>query len=286
MHSSMNLWIAMPIALLFLAETLWPVRARTRARHRRWPLNGALYLVHTLCVGSILRLVLGVPSYWVALHYADFGLLRHAPLAARWIGGLLALDFAFYCQHVLLHRSDFLWRFHRLHHSDLEVDFSTAGRSHPVEILFTSLAKTAVVLVVGVPATTVLAFETILEFSRFFVHTNVRVPAGIQRWVGLLWVTPPTHLVHHSCKRREGNSNFNAQLVLWDKLCGTYCPAPPDPTNPPWRLGLSEARKDPSPSLWHALIDPLRPTSFAQASTAAAADQAAHGGGRGLRTGP
>ena len=142
-----------------------------------------------------------------------------------WIGipiAVLFLDLVVYFQHVALHAVPALWRLHRVHHSDLHFDVTTAVRFHPAEILISTAIKCAAVAAVGAPVVAVLAFEVILNAMAMFNHGNVRMPASIEPALRALLVTPDMHRVHHSRDARDQVVNFGFNLSLWDRFLGTY----------------------------------------------------------------
>ncbi len=207
-------------------EVLAPRRAQAIARAARWPSNIGVVVLDTLLV----RLVFPTTAVGLALvaEARGWGLIHAAGLTG-WAGVLLAfaaLDLAIYLQHVLFHAVPALWRLHRMHHADLEIDVTTGARFHPIEILLSMGLKLGVVAALGAPATSVLAFEVLLNATSMFNHSNVRMPEaldGALRWVV---VTPDMHRVHHSIVARETNSNFGFNLPWWDRLFGTYRAAP------------------------------------------------------------
>ena len=109
-----------------------------------------------------------------------------------------------------------------MHHADLELDLTTGFRFHPIEIVLSMLIKIAVVLAFGIPAAAVLVFEIVLNATSMFNHSNVAIPARLDRIVRWLVVTPDMHHVHHSIERAETDSNFGFNLAWWDRLFGTY----------------------------------------------------------------
>jgi sterol desaturase/sphingolipid hydroxylase (fatty acid hydroxylase superfamily) len=140
--------------------------------------------------------------------------------------GFLVLDLAIYAQHVAFHKVSLLWRLHRMHHADLDIDVSTGLRFHPIEIILSMLIKIAIVILIGVPAIAVIAFEVVLNATSMFNHSNAAMPLWLDRIVRMLVVTPDMHRVHHSVLRHETDSNFGFNLPWWDRLFGTYCPQP------------------------------------------------------------
>jgi sterol desaturase/sphingolipid hydroxylase (fatty acid hydroxylase superfamily) len=134
----------------------------------------------------------------------------------------VALDLAIYAQHVVFHKVPWLWRLHRMHHADLDIDVSTGLRFHPIEILLSMLIKIGVVVAIGVPPVAVVAFEVALNATSMFNHSNVAMPVWLDRIVRLFVVTPDMHLVHHSIRRHETDSNYGFNLPWWDWIFRTY----------------------------------------------------------------
>jgi len=122
----------------------------------------------------------------------------------------------------MFHAVPALWRLHRVHHADPDFDVTTGARFHPIEIVLSMLIKFAVIAVLGAPAAAVLVFEVLLNATSMFNHANLRLPAGVDRILRLLLVTPDMHRVHHSMEVAEANSNFGFNLPWWDRLFGTY----------------------------------------------------------------
>ncbi|MFC7691973.1 sterol desaturase family protein [Paeniroseomonas aquatica] len=151
---------------------------------------------------------LGVPG-WVAV-----------PVA------ILLLDLAIYLQHRVFHHVPALWRLHRMHHADPELDATTGLRFHPIEILLSLGIKVAIVVALGAPPVAVLAFEVLLNATSLFNHADIRIPPRLDVWLRRLVVTPDMHRTHHSEVRAETDSCFGFCLPWWDHLFGTYRAAP------------------------------------------------------------
>jgi sterol desaturase/sphingolipid hydroxylase (fatty acid hydroxylase superfamily) len=173
------------------------------------------------------------------------------------IVSVMVLDLAIYLQHVLFHAVPALWRLHRMHHADLEVDVTTGLRFHPIEILLSTGIKLAVVTAVGAPAAAVLIFEVLLNATSIFNHSNVRIPADIDRILRWFVVTPDMHRVHHSILRRETNSNFGFNLPWWDRLLGTYR-AQPAAGHAAMTIGIEQFRDPRELGLDRMLLQPFR----------------------------
>ena len=211
---------------IFVAMAVWEVLAPRRdqklARGTRWPSNIGIVVLDTVLV----RLVFPTTAVGLALvaEGRGWGLFRALDLPA-WASvplAVVALDFAIYLQHVLFHAVPALWRLHRMHHADLEIDVTTGARFHPIEILLSMGIKLGIVAVLGTPAVAVLAFEMLLNATSMFNHSNVRMPIWLDRVLRWIVVTPDMHRVHHSIVARETNSNFGFNLPWWDRLFGTY----------------------------------------------------------------
>ena len=170
---------------------------------------------------------------------------------------LLVLDLSIYLQHRLFHHVPVLWRLHRMHHADLDVDVTTGARFHPVEILVSLGIKFAVVAGLGAPALTVLLFEILLNGTSMFNHSNVRMPEKVERAMRWLVVTPDMHRVHHSILRRETDSNFGFNFPWWDRIFSTYRPQP-EAGHDGMTLGLDRFRDPRELRLDRMLPQPFR----------------------------
>ncbi len=217
---------ASTFALMALLETLLPRRELRFNRRLRWPANLGITLLNTV----IVRLVFPVAAVEFALRReaAGSGLLNAVDIATPLsiCIAVVLLDLAIYAQHVVFHRVPLLWRLHRMHHTDNDIDVTTGARFHPVEILLSMLIKFAIIAAIGAPATAVLLFELILSSSALFNHSNFALPATADRLLRLVIVTPDMHRVHHSVVVTETNSNYGFNLSIWDRLFGTYVAQP------------------------------------------------------------
>ena len=218
--------IAIPALLLVLlasAEAIWPRRALVLGRNPRWRTH-ALFFLSNAVVGRLLSflVVVGVAANWAEAH--RFGALNLVAMPL-WVQAAIAfifLDFAVWFQHFLMHRNPLLWRMHAVHHSDRDLDVTTALRFHPVELIVSTFYKSAIVALLGVPLLVALAFELWLNANALFNHSNIRLPRRFDRVLRLFLVTPDMHMVHHSTRVDEQKKNFGFALTLWDRLFGTY----------------------------------------------------------------
>lgn len=257
------------LSAALLWETLAPARLRVKPRLSRWVTNTTIVALDTL----MLRVAFPVLAVGVALgaERAGVGLFNLTDLPF-WLEVALAvilLDFLIYAQHVLVHRVPFLWRLHRMHHADPDVDVSTALRFHPLEIAFSMVLKIAAVLALGAPAIAVILFEIILSSMALFNHANAALPRWLEPLARALLVTPDMHRIHHSQRMAETNSNYGFNLSIWDRLFGTYTRASQD--GPDFPLGLEEYDEAPTDRLgWNLLLPfkTLHPTASAKKMTA------------------
>jgi sterol desaturase/sphingolipid hydroxylase (fatty acid hydroxylase superfamily) len=229
------------LAAMALWEILAPRRARTLPRRRRWPANLGIVVLNTLVVRALFpAAALGMA---LSAQTHGWGLLNQyaVPAWAAAAAGIVLLDLVLYLQHVMFHAVPALWRLHRMHHADLDIDVTTGARFHPVEIALSMLVKFAAIAALGVAPAAVLVFELLLNATSMFNHANVRIPAPLEPALRWLLVTPDMHRVHHSVERDETDSNFGFNLPLWDRLFGTYR-AQPRAGHQAMAIGIPELR--------------------------------------------
>src|SRR6516225_6194715 len=246
---------------VLVAMALWevaaPRRQRSYSRARRWPSNLAIVALNT----GLMRILLPGTAVSLALLGAKrgWGLLNNLPLPwwSAVVGSVVLLDLAIYLQHVMFHAVPALWRVHRMHHADLDFDVTTGARFHPIEIILSMLIKFGVVAALGAPALGVLIFEVLLNATSMFNHGNIRIPAGIDRYLRWLVVTPEMHRVHHSIIVDETNSNFGFNLPWWDRLLGTYRDQPAA-GHELMTIGIEQFRESRELLLDRMLLQPFR----------------------------
>ncbi|MDF0644950.1 MAG: sterol desaturase family protein [Nitrospira sp.] len=207
-------------------ELLAPRRALTASKCCRWGGNLTIVVVNTVIArlffmgGVVATAVMAQESGWGLLNLVEGPAWLEVALA------IVSLDFIIYWQHQVFHVVPILWRFHMMHHSDLDLDVSSGVRFHPVEIVLSTFIKAVSVAALGVAPLAVVIFEIVLNASSLFNHGNVRMPLGLDRILRWVVVTPDMHRIHHSTNVRETNSNFGFNVPWWDRLFGTYCPEP------------------------------------------------------------
>ena len=231
MNNGLGLWAAAVPALVFailaLSEQVRPRRKLALGRHPRW-ITHAVFFITNAAVGRAMAyiVVVGGPivgaETWAAAN--GFGLFNLTSWP-WWVEAALAvilLDFAVWFQHLMLHRIGFLWRMHKVHHSDRDLDASSALRFHPLELIVSTLYKSVLVGLLGVPVLTALLFELWLNANALFNHSNLSLPKWTDRMIRPILVTPDMHFVHHSIVVGEQNKNYGFAISAWDRLFGTY----------------------------------------------------------------
>lgn len=144
------------------------------------------------------------------------------PYALHFILCLILLDLSLYFWHRLVHQSSFLWRFHLVHHLDVDMDASTALRFHFGEIFFSALYRCSIALLIGANLKMILVFESIILFLSLFQHANICLPIKIETILHWFIVTPRMHQNHHSRVLKELNSNFATNFSGWDRIFKTF----------------------------------------------------------------
>lgn len=211
---------------VFMLVALWEVAAPQRelklSRRRRWSANLGIVALNTVLVrlvfpaAAVGMAVLSTERGWGLLNNFAVPLWLAVPLA------VVAMDFVIWLQHVMVHAIPALWRFHRVHHADLDYDLTTGSRFHPIEIMLSMGVKFGAILLLGAPILAVVVFEVLLSACAMFNHGNIRLPGSVDRALRWVMVTPDMHRVHHSVEDDESNSNFGFNLTWWDRLFGTY----------------------------------------------------------------
>ena len=213
--------------LMAILEAKLPRRAHNlkHVRGMRWLNNFSLALIASVVTRLILPISL--VSFAIACQNSSWGLFNQAFFLnvnslTIFIVSLILFDCIIYWQHRIFHYVPFLWRLHKVHHSDQSFDVTTGIRFHPLEILLSIAIKFAVVFIFGISAESIIVFEVMLNALALFNHSNVKIPLGIDYYLRKLIVTPDMHRVHHSQIPSETNSNFGFNISLWDRLFGSY----------------------------------------------------------------
>ena len=210
------------LILIFIIELIFPIFKRSAQTYKRWFTNFTFVILNTL----VLRFFFPVlaASFAVICDQYNIGLFNYynVSLLISMAASFLLLDLGIWIQHLLFHRSNFLWRFHKIHHSDEEVDFTTGVRFHPIEIIISMMYKLILLAIIGPSVVIVIIFEIVLNASSIFNHGNIKITKVFDIVLRKVIVTPNMHRIHHSENENETNSNYGFNFSIWDKLFGTY----------------------------------------------------------------
>ena len=210
------------MVLFGLWELVHHRRALVLPKWRRWTTNLSMAVLNSLVLRFGLP-ILAVAAAEIA-QLRGWGVLTLFDLSAgaHILVSLIVLDGLIYAQHMIFHKVPWLWRLHRVHHGDRDLDVTTAVRFHPIEIVLSMAIKIGAVIALGVSPVAVIFFEILLNGVAMFNHSNIVLWPWLDR--GLRWVivTPDMHQLHHSTKKTEHDSNYGFNLSCWDRLFGTY----------------------------------------------------------------
>ena len=205
-------------ALLFIIETKFQLRKRVQRRIKRIIIN----VIVSIPAFTLLRFLFIPVMVWLATQNQDlhFGLnyLYTLPLWAEAAIAFLLLDYTNYLWHILNHKLPFLWRFHLVHHTDHDLDITTAFRFHFGEMIGSVFFRGAAVMLTGVSPVTVLIYEIVFEAATQFHHSNLKLPFQFEKLLNKLIVTPRMHGIHHSVIRSETDSNYSVIFSFWDRI--------------------------------------------------------------------
>ena len=208
--------------LFFLVlEILVPYRPSSVSKVKRWINNIALTVFNSLILqlvfaGAVVRIAMYVSTH-------QLGVLNTVELPP-WVELLVTvafMDFMLYVWHLLNHEVPLLWRFHRIHHSDLNMDVSTATRFHIGELAISAVIKISLIFFLGASPLGVLIFESALVLCAQFHHSSLKVPRWFETIFWILFVPPSMHRIHHSVVIKERNTNYGTIFSTWDRWLGT-----------------------------------------------------------------
>lgn len=246
--------IAASLFLMVSFQLLLPNRLSLGTLVHNWKVNAPLALVDAallsfLCGACVCSWAVTVREHGVGVLGATSG-----PYWLQVAAAVVTLDLVAFAWHRANHRWPFLWRFHAVHHSDVHLDASTAFRFHPGELLISLGVRLVVITITGLPILGLIGFEVVYGFCNLFVHSDIRLDRTRERQLGLVFVTPSLHRLHHSERPAIHNTNFGTIFSLWDRLSGTLRRGH---AATPVTLGLPGQHGRPL-SVWGALFRPLR----------------------------
>lgn len=226
--------------ILLLLQTLRPRRELSKSGWQRLQHNFFLFLSNTFIMRLLVPLSLLGVANWVSQQHVGLLSFVEIPLWLSVVLCVVLLDFAIYWQHVATHKFPLLWRMHKVHHADTDMDVTTAIRFHPLELLLSLLYKSLLVVALGVPVTAVIVFELLLFVSPAFNHSNLKLPMWLDSCLRLVIATPDTHRAHHSILIAEQNTNYGFFIIWWDKIFNTYT-LNPEQSHESMPIGLKDS---------------------------------------------
>ena len=204
--------------LLFIMESVSQLRARKENRIKRAIINSGVAIPGFIA----LRLLLLPAMVWIAYKNQEWKIgLNYLYEFDVWVEGTIAfllLDYTNYLWHVLNHRVSWLWRFHIVHHTDIDLDVTTAIRFHAGEMIWSVFYRGFAVFILGVSPLLVLIYEIVFEAATQFHHSNWKLPFRLEKFLNRFIVTPRMHGIHHSIVRHETDSNYSVIFSFWDRI--------------------------------------------------------------------
>lgn len=213
---------AIVLATLWTLEAVVPFLPNRRHRFSHAARNITIGAVNAIILAALFALLLVSLTAWSEAQ--NFGLLHwlNLPVFTSTFLAILILDGWMYLWHRANHRIPFLWRFHKVHHSDPEMDASTAVRFHTGEILIAAVLRLGIIALFGLTLWQVLLYDLLLVPVILFHHSNIRFPEKFDEPFRALFASPRMHRVHHSPERRETDSNYSSIFSFWDRLARSF----------------------------------------------------------------
>jgi len=252
-HRSILLFGGLTVFLLL--ENFFPVYNYKSNKTRHVAIN-ILFTLTTVLVNLLMAFLLIKTSIWAESN--GFGILHwiQLPIVVQIIVGLLLLDFiSAWLAHYTEHHVKWLWQFHIVHHTDMEVDASTANRHHPGESVVRFTFTIFAVFITGASFWLIMLYQAMSVFFGQLTHTNIKISSSVNSLLKLLFVTPQMHRVHHHYRQPYSDSNYGNIFSLWDRIFGTY----KDVENSKLVFGLdTHFNKRESENVWELLKIPFK----------------------------
>jgi sterol desaturase/sphingolipid hydroxylase (fatty acid hydroxylase superfamily) len=202
--------------------------------HEKWrhTFTNMLFIATALPVQLFMTMFVLLEAAWITKNH--WGLINRIPhhqsILVKYVVGFVILDFCEYLYHVIMHKINVLWKFHLVHHTDQKLDVSTTVREHPGETFVRMCFLMLWIGITGASFELLLLRQTIQTISNITSHTQFRLSNKVDKWVGLIFVTPNIHHVHHHYQLPYTDCNYGDVLSVWDRLFGTYGKLKPSDT--------------------------------------------------------
>jgi sterol desaturase/sphingolipid hydroxylase (fatty acid hydroxylase superfamily) len=243
------------LAFFLSLELILPYRPSSVSKLKRWANNLGLTLFNSIVISLVFSALIITTTEYVQKNTIGILNMVRAPFWLKVVAVVIIMDFFLYVWHLLNHEMPFLWRFHRVHHSDLNMDVSTATRFHLGELAVSAVIKVALIYILGASALAVLVFETGIVLCAQFHHSSLKVPLWFEKIWWVLFVPPSMHRIHHSVVIKERDSNYGTILSLWDRFLGTMTK---DVDQSRIRIGVGAYRKPEKLNLNHLFLMPFK----------------------------
>lgn len=211
------------IAFFWFLEGIFPL-AEFHYKKWRHTFPNFFFTITTVIINFTLAFLLLNTSDWTVTN--EFGMLHwipNLPLWAEVILGVLLLDLVgAYLPHYVEHRVKPLWMIHLVHHSDPNVDTTTANRHHPLESLVRFSFTLLGVFVLGTSIGIIMLYQALSVVLTQFNHANIKLPKKIDRWISYLLVSPDMHKIHHHYRLPYTDTNYGNIFSIWDRILGTF----------------------------------------------------------------
>ncbi len=237
--------------IFYLLEPMFAAQPIPQNRTRHTITNLLLTFVN-IAVLSASGLFVIMVANWVTQN--KVGLLHWLNIEVHPIFQALMYDGFNYTMHVLNHKFDFLWRFHRSHHSDYYLDVTSAFRFHPIESVIRASWQSLVIMLMGFSVESMFMYQIWVVLALNASHTNLRVPNLVHSLGKYIFVLPNIHRFHHSRSRSEHDANYGIGFMIWDHLFGTY--KEPKPIED-FRIGLEGYERE-NDTFKNILLDPVK----------------------------
>lgn len=210
------------LTFFFLIENALPLFTTP---YNKWKHSGIniFFTLTTIVVNFTMAFILVSTSDWVVAN--NFGILQivDVGIGVQLIGGLLFMDLsAAWFPHWVEHKVKWMWQFHLIHHTDQNVDTTTANRHHPGESVIRFVFTTISVILVGAPMWLVFLYQSVSLVLTQFNHSNLKMPALLDYVLSFVICTPGMHRVHHHYRQPYSDTNYGNIFSFWDRIFGTY----------------------------------------------------------------
>lgn len=257
MNLELFAWIAPVLGVLIFFALEKTYRTGTSSVSGRYQaiISMGMFAIFTNLILSTLFLV---PLVMLLAPMQIFSISQiEMPRVSNFILSFLLIDFIHYLNHRIHHKIPFLWRLHRLHHSDRNVDSLTTWLHHPLEITSTFMIVITLFVIFDLPVIVMIIYSLVFGIHSAFTHFNILIPEKIDKYLSRIVVTPNAHRVHHSLDMNEGNSNYGQLFLLWDWLFGTYIHCSNKELNN-MVYGIDDTQSPKKNSLYQYVINPFK----------------------------